>query len=180
MGGYGSGRSRGYGARMTVEDCLILNIDRLVQIGAIQEHPWPRTLEWTRSHSGEKIGTVSYRCMHEGGRWVLTLDYTVTHRDDGEKHEVELPIDLQTTRLHSGGLRRWFTCPLVRNGRSCLRRVGRLYLPPGGIHFGCRHCYNLTYTSCNESHKYDGLFRLLAKDTGTTPGLVKRALGGKW
>jgi len=31
--------------------------------------------------------------------------------------------------------------------------VGKLYLPPGGKYFGCRHCYNLTYKSCQESDK---------------------------
>jgi hypothetical protein len=30
-----------------------------------------------------------------------------------------------------------------------------LYLPPGGEVFGCRHCYGLTYESCQQSHKYD-------------------------
>jgi hypothetical protein len=40
--------------------------------------------------------------------------------------------------------------------------VGKLYLPPGGRYYGCRHCYDLTYTSCQESHKYDGMWRALA------------------
>jgi hypothetical protein len=33
--------------------------------------------------------------------------------------------------------------------------VGKLYLPPGGKFFGCRQCYDLTYESCQRSHKYD-------------------------
>ena len=175
MGGYGSGRSRSYGAKTTVEACLTLNIDRLVRIGAIRQHPWTGVLEWTRDSNGEKTAAVGYRCTNNGIGWVLTLEYTVTHRD-GEKSEVILPIDMQTTRVYSGGQRQWFTCPVVKNGRSCRRRVGRLYLPPGAIHFGCRHCYNLTYKSCNESHKYDSLYRLLAKDTGLPLQVVKRTM----
>lgn len=175
MGGYGSGRSRSYSAKTTVEDCLTLSIDRLVRIGAIRNQPWNGVLEWTRNSTGEKTAVVGYRCTNNGVGWVLTLEYTVTHRD-GEKHEVTLPVDLQTTRGHAGGLRQWFTCPLVKNGRSCRRRVGRLYLPPGGIYFGCRHCYDLTYTSCNESHKYDSLYRLLARDTGLPLHVVKRTM----
>jgi hypothetical protein len=62
------------------------------------------------------------------------------------------------------------------NGRYCGRRVGKLYLPPGGLYYGCRHCYRLTYTSCNESHKFDSVYKLLAKDTGWTPAEVRRAL----
>jgi hypothetical protein len=39
------------------------------------------------------------------------------------------------------------------NGRPCQRRVGKLYLPPGGRYYGCRHCHALTYTSCQEHDK---------------------------
>jgi hypothetical protein len=31
--------------------------------------------------------------------------------------------------------------------------MGKLYLPPGGRYFGCRHCYGLTYRSCQEHDK---------------------------
>jgi hypothetical protein len=54
--------------------------------------------------------------------------------------------------------------------------VGKLYLPPGGRYFGCRHCYNLTYTSCQESRKYDSAFRFLANDTGYDFATVKRVM----
>jgi hypothetical protein len=46
------------------------------------------------------------------------------------------------------------------------RRVGKLYLPPGARYFGCRLCYDLTYTSCQESHKYDRLHGLMAAEMG--------------
>jgi len=39
------------------------------------------------------------------------------------------------------------------NSRVCRRRVAKLYLPPGGKCFGCRHCYNRTYESCKEHDK---------------------------
>jgi integrase len=35
-------------------------------------------------------------------------------------------------------------------------------------------CLNLTYTSCQESHKYDGLNALVARNLGTTVAEVKR------
>jgi len=37
--------------------------------------------------------------------------------------------------------------------RPCRRRVAKLYVPPGGHLFGCRHCYDLTYKSSQESDK---------------------------
>jgi hypothetical protein len=67
-------------------------------------------------------------------------------------------------------------CP--RGQRSARRpRAGNLFLPPGRRCFGCRLSYDLTYTSSQETRKYDGLRRLLAADTGMDPRLVKRAMG---
>ena len=44
-----------------------------------------------------------------------------------------------------------------------------------GICDGCRRCHDLTYTSCQDSHKYDRVWRLLAGDTGYDPQTVKWA-----
>ena len=46
------------------------------------------------------------------------------------------------------------------------RRVAKLYLPPGRNYFGSREAYELTYRSCQESGKYNGLFRRLAAEMG--------------
>ena len=39
------------------------------------------------------------------------------------------------------------------HGEACYWQVAKLYLPPGSRYFGCRHCHNLTYTSCQEHDK---------------------------
>ncbi len=57
-----------------------------------------------------------------------------------------------------GGRRWWWICPLTKHGPPGGRRVGKLYLPPDGPAFGCRQCYEVTYTSYQESHKYDRLW----------------------
>jgi hypothetical protein len=93
---------------------------------------------------------------------LFTLQYRLTR--SGE--EADLPIRLQTTVPRLGGRRWWFTCPLVVNEQPCRRRVGKLYLPPGSKYYGCRTCYHLTYTSCQESHKFDGLYRHMAGSLG--------------
>jgi hypothetical protein len=46
---------------------------------------------------------------------VLSLDY----RTDGKP--IQLPIRLQTTRPHLGGVRWWFTCPLIIGSAACLQ-----------------------------------------------------------
>jgi hypothetical protein len=32
--------------------------------------------------------------------------------------------------------------------------------------FGCRRCHELTYTSCQESHKFDRLYGRIAREFG--------------
>lgn len=178
MGGSGSGRHSTFNAKTTVEDCLTLSVNRLARGGMIRRTVWPGSLTWTNTHTGEQAASAGYTCTESGGEWVFTLIYTVTRHGD-EKHEVRLPIRLQVTHPSYGGVRWWFTCPLVVRGRACERRVGKLYLPPGGLYFGCRHCYDLTYTSCQESRKYDRLWRLIAAETGFTPEMVKATMDGK-
>jgi hypothetical protein len=88
-------------------------------------------------------------------------------------------VPLLTSRLVSGGLRWWFRCPACRGGGPpCGRRVGKLYLPPGGKVFACRHCYDLAYTSSRESRKYNSMFRSLAAETKLPVAVVKRVLNG--
>ena len=86
-------------------------------------------------------------------------------------------IKVVGSRRHVGGVQWYFVCPLSVNGRACGRRAKKLYL--GGKWFGCRRCYGLTYTSCQESHKRDGLWRLLARTTGHDPNDIRRLLQGR-
>ena len=67
-------------------------------------------------------------------------------------------IPVTSTPCFYGGVRVWLRCPVVSKGLLCENRVGKLYLPPGGRVFGCRHCHDLTYESCQKSHKYDRVF----------------------
>src|SRR5581483_1745659 len=125
----------------------------------------------------------------DGGRWEVTnsvgyetdagadpprarLDYRLT--DSAEQLAYAVP--LATTRPPRGGPRWWFRCPLAVDGQRCGRRVRKLYLPPGGRYFGCRHCYGLTYTSCQQCHRWDSLYRVIARNLGTDPRVVRRHL----
>jgi hypothetical protein len=118
---------------------------------------------WHDAQYKEQDGAVGYEVnTRDPGRAWVRLFYTLT--DTGE--HVDYRVALQTTGLHFGGRRFWFTCPLVVNGTPCGRRVGQLYLPPGSRYFGCRQCYRLTYLSCRESHMYDATARWLAAHYG--------------
>jgi hypothetical protein len=130
-------------------------------------------LRWTNSVTGEQTASAGYSREVSGDRVILRLRYTVSRRDGG-RIDIDKPIVLQTTPSAVGDRRWWFTCPLIMNGRACGRRVGKLYLPLGARYFGCRHCHDLTYTSCQESRRYDRLFRNLANETGVNARLVKQ------
>ena len=62
----------------------------------------------------------------------------------------------------------------MRGNVPCRRRCEKLYLPAG--YFGCRRCYGLTYTSCQESHKHDRWAAMLGRDMGLSARQVLRLL----
>jgi hypothetical protein len=147
MGGYGSGRWGSHTKATTVHACRQLDAGGLARDKLLRPGVW-RTglLRWQDSRTGEEQASVGWEVRTQAEPWWLRLTYTVTCT--GEK--LSYPVVLQTTRPGFGGLRWWFTCPLVVNGVACDRRVGKLYLPPGGKYFGCRNCHRLTYTSAQE------------------------------
>ena len=93
------------------------------------------------------------------GMTSLRFSYSVA-REGEEKESMDYKVQLVATPCRFGGRRYWFICPLSKDGRACGRRVARLYIPPGGRYFGCRHCYELTYRSAQE---HDGRLSALAK-----------------
>jgi len=164
--------------RKTVEECKSIDAFWLNREGyfcgfvrgSIQ---WKNALDEVTGSIGIEI-SVDEESLEEN---YVRLFYTQTNNFTKEKTELDYKVELVTTPCTFGGIRYWFICPLVVNGRPCGRRVGKLYLPPGGKYFGCRYCYNLTYRSCKESHKYDRLFAEIAKDvSGATPEMIKWAL----
>lgn len=157
MGGPGSGRwYRWDGKKPIVEESLTLDIKGL---------PAPLdtfnagTFTWTWAN-GQRA-SVDYFLVWDAERPILTLEYR--WRDVAD---IRVPIPLQATHPALGGLRWWFTCPLVVDGVPCNRRVGKLYLPPGARYFGCRHCHNLTYRSSQEAHQAERVAAMLGLDGG--------------
>ena len=157
MGGFGSGRD-GYSAKTTVEECRNIDATRWQQEGILRPFcsSYGGRWIWSDPVTKEERASIGYQSECNATAGTVHLDYTITRQ--GEKIPMDYTVRLATTRTPWGKLRWWFICPLVVNGRACSRRVRKLYLPGGGKYFGCRHCYNLTYTSCQESHKSDSLF----------------------
>jgi hypothetical protein len=162
MGGQGSTRWGWHHKRRVVESCLVLDVGRLIKHiipGMILERQvdWEGQIVWNDAYSAHQIASIGYSIHWRRALPDLVLQYRLSQSRQ-IKDNLEVPsyqIRMVKTRPHYGGFRWWFTCPLIVNDCPCQRRVGKLYLPPGGQFFGCRHCYQLTYSSTQKAHSLD-------------------------
>lgn len=145
-----------YSNRWTVEDCKSITTKFLNQYNYFNSGIRSGGIKWTRN--GRENGDISFTVSTMPGDEYIRFLYTQTDRSTEEKTKLDYKARLTSTPCYFGGRRWWFICPLVVNGRICGRRVGSLHLA-SNKYFGCRHCYNLTYTSSKESHQFDSLFR---------------------
>ncbi len=100
-------------------------------------------------------GSIGYKLWLTPDMPRLALSYTVGE----EKKEIKYVIPLIQSDCNFGSTRFWFQCSVYTNGERCGRRVGVLY--KAGDYFACRHCYDLTYKSRNESrsNKFGVIFK---------------------
>jgi len=113
--------------------------------------------EITWSFNGEKTGSIGIIVSTGKGSEYIRFQYVQIDQETKEATRMGYKVQLTSTQTPaSHNIKWWFICPQVVNGHACGKRVGSLYLEEK--HFGCRHCYNLTYTSSQESHKFDRLF----------------------
>ncbi|MFC1496289.1 hypothetical protein ACFL52_02625 [Candidatus Margulisiibacteriota bacterium] len=122
------------------------------------------------SRGGEKIGSAGFTVSTAEKDQYINFRYTYTNNNTDYKEDMNYMVRLITTPCNYGGHRWWFICPLLINGNYCGRRVGVLYL--AGKYFGCRHCYNLTYTSSKEHDNRMAIFK-------KHPDLIFEALNHK-
>ena len=151
MGGCGSGRLFRYNTKGKVESCCNLDI-RYLKKNDLLTPGMTCTLSW--SCNGRDTGSISMSAKTDH----IELIYKHRSPREAEWEDVKQPVSLTWTPCNYGGKRPWFICPGVVNGRYCGRRVAVLYA--GGKYFLCRHCYDLTYNSRNESR----LDRLMTKE----------------
>jgi hypothetical protein len=136
--------------------------------------------KWKNS-AGDEVAAINFGVsVLEEREKFIEFEYSITNISSGEKENFKYKIKLVSTPCNYGRERWWFICQLSVNGVYCGRRVGTLYLPPNGKYFGCRHCYDLTYRSCRESHQRDSLYKSIAMETGFTPKVVKETLNKRF
>jgi hypothetical protein len=179
MGGSGSGNYYHWwrpSKKTVAEACLSLDANRWMREGILRAGiQRSGSVQW--SYRDGRQCSISFAVVTlERSSPLVHLSYKRTQNGTEETETLDYGVRLVTTRPRFGGLRWWFVCPLAINGRTCNRRVGKLYLPPRGRYFGCRHCYDLTYTTCQESRKHTRFYRHLAASMGYDLATVRRMM----
>ncbi len=116
---------------------------------------------------------LEHQSAEEAPTLLLLLFYSPTRM--GNEEEVNQRVSLITTQPNFGGMRHWFSCPWLVDGKPCGRRVSKLYLPPAEDRFGCRECHKLTYRSSQRSHHCDRICRLMSAGVPEVEETLKRA-----
>ncbi len=128
--------------RLTTEQCLCFSLSPLYRAGVFKTMADSNsTWKWPSPDGGDVLSLFMTVVEMPGRAMGLRLESVTGTRFS----PVVVPVS--TTRPRLGGRRFWFLCPMFRDGVRCGRRCGCLYLPPGAESWGCRLCYNLTYTS---------------------------------
>jgi hypothetical protein len=154
MGSFGSGNWADACLRkVSVEICNEISIKLLRDNGFLDSNK-TGTVEW-KNVAGDVVSSVEVESFISVA--VAKTSFLVV-RHGVLASRVEQKIELIRWPCNYGGFRYYFACPAVANGVYCGNRVTKLFLPPAGKVFGCRECYDLTYQSCQESHKYDKVF----------------------
>lgn len=158
MGGYGSTRWNGHIKKDTVEDSLVLNgyvlLPKLIK--QLKQSPSSFAEGTIRWYVNNRVtSSLNYQAKYSEHATILKL----ASMSYGQYTEELLRL-VWTPTAGNKGRRYWFACPY------CSRRCAKLYIPPGYRHFGCRLCMNLTYSSSQEAHTFDNLFKAMAERDG--------------
>lgn len=179
MGGNGSGRHFYLGRRTTVEECRHIDANRWTQEKILAPDQWTRgRWYWRDADTGEEHASVGYQVdTRDSADLFVRLFYTIGSEENRQSYNYRVTLVMSSTPWGKG-YRWWFVCPLAKGNTPCGRRVAKLYLAPGSRYFGCRHCHDLTYQSSQESHKWDGVYMMVARSTGMPVEVVREVMQG--
>ena len=150
----GSRPSGPHSGRTLVEDCLTLDLARLMRLGPIRAGlAGDGQMEW--SIEGQGIGSIQFRIdLRRPEAAQLILAYVL--KVEGESRVVAQRIRLAFTVPEFGGMRWWMLCPETG------KRVRCLHLSPAGDRFASREALGLVYRVERLAHAdrpFEKLFR---------------------
>ena len=114
--------------------CVFWRREGFLKPGQFFSHWW--------TVDGQPSGTMQVRVQPAA----VVLSFTARVVDQNEWQPVEQRAPIVWTSCHLGGLRSWFCCMAVADGKRCGKRAAILYLGESLI-FACRHCYRLSYAT---------------------------------
>lgn len=135
MGGFGSTRWDWHQRAYRVEESLSLSARDFAMLGTSGRTSWS-------DQDGRRVGEIGWRRE----RGTVALSYSVG-RPGQPSQDVLQHVELEQMPKPFGGFVWTWRCPLSHDRAPCGRRVLKIYLPPGGVLFGCRVCYRLAYQS---------------------------------
>ena len=127
-----------------VENLIRLSIFSLKALGYLTGRKLGG-LSWQGDQGSKQFGLSLEGYQDKNSRWIRLSSGTA-------QQPLDYYIKLEATTCYFGGIRYWFLCPIITDGKSCGRRVAVLY--KGGDYFGCRYCYNLTYASRTVNRRF--------------------------
>jgi hypothetical protein len=149
MGGYGSGRYYRGDTKAKVEDCRSIDANNLARWGYLHPGGPPAgILRWMRGEY--QAGACNFSVRMDDASPSITFKYKYNDQD-----HPDVKVYLSSYSPGFGGRRYLFICP------HCQRRMRTLHIRGGEI--ACRLCHRLTYESCVENHKFDALFKYMAR-----------------
>ncbi len=153
MGSYLSGRRNG---KPLVEDCLTVDLARIMRLGAVRNgQVGSGELYW--SIDGQRVASIQFRLdFRDTGNPHLILFFN-SKQPSGERRPSKQTIALTATEQHLGGKRWWLRCPVTG------KRVRTLHLPPNGNRFASRDALGLAYRVERLNHfdrPFEKMFRV--------------------
>jgi hypothetical protein len=123
MGGDGSGNWGYSQKKTTVDTCLSIDACHWMREGILCKGlSQSGDLQWSSPSRGEVKSSITFVVNTYYQVGTVRLIYTITKTQE----HLDYAVGLQATRPHLGGMRWWFTCPLITDGRPCGRRVQKL------------------------------------------------------
>ena len=139
-----------------VENCRIMSIFNLWRDGLLKLRGCQWETRWLDIY--DQV-TDSAGMSFQGDS--LRISYRIVGSGDSKSEDISYSIPVVYTGCNFGGSRPWFLCPGEVNGVTCGRRVAKLYKPPSGRYFLCRHCYDLSYSSRRQESRNRTWARLM-------------------
>ena len=135
------------GARDTTEGAKRIELSWLRKHNYIGGYFKGGNISWSRN--GNPTGNINIQIDTFSDNPNIKFSYKVRKHGEEEWTDMDFSFRMESIPCRFGGRKWFFICGLYKNKIYCGRRVRILYQV--GNYFGCRHCADLSYESCNLS-----------------------------